>query len=88
MIIVDITIIIFGTWWCGDCSRVRKYFDRNNFQYKWVDIDIDESGEEFVLSTNKGMRSVPTILFEDGSILVEPTDTELQYKLGTVLNSR
>jgi hypothetical protein len=53
-----------------------------------VDIDIDESGEEFVLSTNKGMRSVPTILFEDGSILVEPTDTELQYKLGTVLNSR
>jgi len=53
-----------------------------------MDINIDESGEEFVLSTNKGMRSVPTILFEDGSILVEPTDSELRYTLGTVLNSR
>jgi len=88
VISVDITIIIFGTWWCGDCSRARKYFDRNNIQYKWVDIDKDESGEEFVLITNNGMRSVPTILFEDGSILVEPTNNELQDKLGTVLNSR
>jgi glutaredoxin len=67
---------------------VRKYFDRNQILYKWVDIDKDESGEEFVLSKNHGMRSVPTILFEDGSILVEPTNTELQDKLGTILTSR
>ena len=85
---MDKTIIIYGTWWCGDCSRVRKYFDRNQILYNWVDIDKDECGEEFVLSKNNGMRSVPTIIFEDGSILVEPTDAELQAKLGTILPSR
>ena len=74
-------VILFGTCWCGDCSRVRKFFDQNQISYHWIDIDGDESGEEFVLSTNNGMRSVPTIVFEDGSILVEPTLAELQYKL-------
>jgi len=79
------TITIFGTWWCGDCSQARRWFDRNHVVYNWVDIDNDESGEEFVIITNNGMRSVPTILFGDGSILVEPTDAELQHKLGSVL---
>jgi glutaredoxin-like protein len=81
---VNKTITIFGTWWCGDCSRVRRFFERNHIFYSWVDIDNDETGEEFVLSTNYGMRSVPTIVFEDGSILVEPTDTDLQHKLEDV----
>jgi glutaredoxin len=84
---VEKTITIFGTWWCGDCSRVRRFFDRNHVVYSWVDIDSDEIGEELVLSTNHGMRSVPTIVFEDGSILVEPTDTELQHKLKEVLKT-
>jgi glutaredoxin-like protein len=77
---VENAITIFGTWWCGDCVRARRYFDRNQILYAWVDIDKDEVGEEFVLSTNHGMRSVPTIVFEDGSILVEPSDTELRLK--------
>jgi len=81
---VEKIITMFGTWWCGDCSQARRYFDRHHIVYKWVDIDNDEIGEEFVLTTNSGMRSVPTILFEDGSILVEPTDAELQHKLETV----
>lgn len=78
---VDKVITIYGTWWCGDCSRVRRFFDRNRIDYSWVDIDSDEFGEGFVLSTNHGMRSVPTIVFEDGSILVEPNETILQHKL-------
>ncbi len=78
-------ITIFGTWWCGDCAWVRRFFDKNHIPYKWVDIDSDESGEEFVLSTNNGMRSVPTIVFEDGSILVEPTDAALTSKLVSLL---
>jgi mycoredoxin len=78
---VDKVITIYGTWWCGDCSRVRRCFDRNRIDYNWVDIDSDEIGEGFVLSTNHGIRSVPTIVFEDGSILVEPDETILQRKL-------
>ena len=74
-------ITVFGTWWCGDCSRARRCLERNQVIYNWVDIDQDKMGEQFVLSTNSGMRSVPTIVFGDGSILVEPSDKVLQQKL-------
>ena len=83
--VVDKTITIYGTWWCGQCSRVRRFFDRKNLIYQWVDIDKDKTGEEFVISTNHGMRSVPTIVFEDGSILVEPNDIQLEQKLQSVV---
>ncbi len=78
-------ITIFGTWWCGHCTWVRRYFDKNCIPYKWVDIDDDALGEKFVLETNQGMRSVPTIVFLDGSVLVEPSDVELSQKLETVV---
>ena len=70
--------MIYATGWCGDCTRARRFFDKHKIVYTWVDIDRDEKGEEFVLMTNKGMRSVPTIVFPDGSILVEPSDLMLK----------
>ncbi|PWB50885.1 MAG: NrdH-redoxin [Anaerolineales bacterium] len=75
--IVETEITIYATWWCGDCSRVRRYFDRNAIRYIWIDVDKDPAAEQFVMAANHGMRSVPTIVFPDGSILVEPTEKEL-----------
>jgi glutaredoxin-like protein len=74
-------ITIYGTWWCGDCFRARHFLNRHAIDYRWVDIDKDRAGEELVLRINKGMRSVPTIIFEDGSILVEPSNAALSEKL-------
>ena len=74
-------IKVFGTSWCGDCIRARRYLRKNNIPYKWVDIDHSPEGEHFVLKTNQGMRSVPTILFPDGTILVEPSNEQLSEKL-------
>ncbi len=75
-------IIVYGANWCGDCHRTKRLLDNHNITYRWVDIEQDVSGEQFVLSTNRGMRSIPTILFEDGLILVEPSNTILAQKLG------
>jgi mycoredoxin len=80
-------IVVYGTTWCGDCSRVRTFFDKNHIQYVWVNIDNNEAAEEFVYATNHGMRSVPTILFPDGSIIVEPSDNKLKQLLGSPLLS-
>jgi glutaredoxin-like protein len=80
----ETVVTIFGCWWCGDCTWVRHYFDKNQIPYHWVDIDNDKSGEEFVLSTNHGMRSVPTLAFSDGSVLVEPTVAELKARLSSI----
>jgi mycoredoxin len=73
-------IIIYGTSWCGDTRRTRSYFARNNIEYQWVDIDYDGSGRAIVEKINHGNRSVPTIVFPDGDILVEPSEEQLNRK--------
>jgi mycoredoxin len=75
-------IIMYGTVWCGETRRARVVFDQNKIPYRWVDIDQDIDGGKFVEKTNHGYRSVPTIVFPDGSILVEPSTFELRKKLG------
>ena len=77
----ELKITIYGTVWCGDCMRSRRYLEKYNIEYDWIDIDQDQQGEIFVLKINHGMRSVPTILFPDGSILVEPSNEELKSRL-------
>lgn len=79
------TILVYGTTWCGDCRRARQFFDRHNIPYQWIDIDKDKEAEQYVILTNKGMRSVPTIIFQDDSILVEPSTKKLADKLGISL---
>lgn len=74
-------IIVYGTKWCPDCSRARRFLERNKIDYAWIDIDKERRADAFVRSLNQGMRSVPTILFTDGSILVEPSDRTLAEKL-------
>lgn len=75
-------IKMYGTNWCSDTRRAKAVFDRNQIDYEYIDIDKDADGRAFVQSANNGMRSVPTIVFSDGSILVEPSNAELESKLG------
>lgn len=75
-------IIFYGTTWCGNCRRARLLFDQYSIPYRWVDIDKDEKAAKHVESLNHGNRSVPTIIWPDGSILVEPTNDILAKKLG------
>jgi mycoredoxin len=80
-------ITVYGTSWCGDCIRVRRFLDENKIEYRWIDIDYDADAENFVLRTNHGFRSVPTIILADGSTLVEPTTSQLKGLLESIMSS-
>ena len=75
-------IRIYGTRWCPDTVRARQCLTRRNIPFEWCDIEQDNEGCAFVEKVNGGNRSVPTIVFPDGSILVEPSNVELEKKLG------
>jgi mycoredoxin len=75
-------IIMYGTNWCYETRRARAVFDQNNIPYDYIDIDQDMEARKYVESVNRGYRSVPTIVFPDGSILTEPSSSELSRKLG------
>ncbi|GAB4487686.1 MAG: mycoredoxin [Anaerolineales bacterium] len=74
-------IVLYGTAWCGDCRRARNIFAQMNIPYLDIDIDADQQAQEFVKQVNRGNRSVPTIVFPDGSTLTEPDNVSLSNKL-------
>ena len=75
-------IMMYGTTWCGSTKRARRLFEDEKIDYEWIDIDQDEIAAKFVESVANGFRSVPTIVFPDGTILVEPSTYQLKEKLG------
>lgn len=75
-------ITLYGTHWCPDCKQSKRFFGENRIQYKYVDVDQDEDGLAFVVEVNDGSRTIPTIVFPDGDVLVEPSNAELAEKLG------
>jgi mycoredoxin len=46
-----------------------------------VGLEGDEEATEFVMQVNNGYRSVPTIVFPDGTVLTEPSWDELRQKI-------
>jgi glutaredoxin-like protein len=81
------TIIIYSTDWCGDCKRAKRFFDEHGIAYENVNIEQNAEAMEFVKRINNGNRSVPTIVFPDGTILVEPRTSQLAEKLGIDLDA-
>jgi glutaredoxin-like protein len=80
--VAEAGIVMYGAEWCSDTRRAKRFFAEHNISYKWVDIEIDKKAAKLVKKINQGKRVIPTIIFEDGSILVEPTNAELREKLG------
>ena len=77
-------IKVYGSRWCGDTRRAIRILDELNILYEWIDIDKDKRGEEIVKTINNGYRSVPTIIFPDDSVLVEPSNNQLMEKMNQI----
>jgi len=75
-------IRMYGTLWCSDCKRAKKFFGEQRVHYEFIDVDTDREGLAFVEQANNGKQIIPTIVFEDGSVLSEPSNAELAAKLG------
>ena len=74
-------IIMYATNWCGDCFRAKRIFDKYKIDYKEINIEQHPDAVAVVLAVNGGKRSVPTIVFPDGSTLTEPSNRELIAKI-------
>jgi len=74
-------IVVYGTDWCFGSRRARQILEERQITYRWVNIDYDLDARRRVEEINQGYRSVPTILFPDGSVLVEPDDETLMAHL-------
>ncbi|MEO0597676.1 MAG: FAD-dependent oxidoreductase, partial [Chloroflexota bacterium] len=81
------TIIIYGATWCPDCQRAKKFFGEHMVAYDWIDITDNDEAIAYVEKVNKGNRSIPTIIYPDGTIQVEPSNQEMADQLGISVES-
>lgn len=80
-------IKVYGAPWCPDCRRSKQFLGEMRVPYDWIDIDDDPDAAAFVRDKNEGKQIIPTIIFEDGSFLAEPSNSELAEKLGLTLKA-
>ena len=78
----DSQIIMYTTSWCADCYRAKYLLDEHGISYVNIDIEKDPEAMALVKEINNGNRAVPTIIFPDKTILVEPSTALLAEKAG------
>jgi len=79
---------MYGTLWCIDCKRAKQFLGEQRVHYDFVDVDRDPRGLAEVERINNGKHVIPTLVFQDGSTLVEPSNAELAHKLGLTTVAR
>ena len=81
-------IKIYGTSWCPDCAKAKQVFTKFKIPFEWIDIDQNQNAAAYVEKINGGFKSVPTIVFPDNSVLVEPSSADLEKKLQSLTKRR
>lgn len=71
-------IKFYGATWCPDCRRAKQFLDENKAEYDYINLEEDTEAAQEVERINGGYQSIPTIVFPNGKILVEPLNEELR----------
>ena len=72
---------MYTTTWCGYCVRLKHGLQRAGISYNEVDIERVEGAADVVMDANGGNRTVPTLVFDDGTALTNPSIAEVQAQL-------
>ncbi|CAN5708414.1 mycoredoxin [soil metagenome] len=69
-------LTVYGSDWCGDCVRAKRWLDSAGVAYRWVDLKKDPAAKEMLSAA--GLRAIPVIIAPDGRMLVEPSNAEIR----------
>ena len=76
------SITMYTTALCGFCHRLKAQLGREGIEVTEVDIERDPDAAAFVEGVNGGNQTVPTLLFDDGTTMTNPSLGQVKAKLG------
>ncbi len=76
-------LTMYSTSWCGYCHRLKSQLDREGIAYEVIDIERDPASADYVMSVNGGNQTVPTLRFDDGTALTNPSITQVKAQLAS-----
>lgn len=77
-------ITMYTTTWCVFCKSLKRALAYDGIELTEVDIEKDPAAAAFVESVNGGNQTVPTLLFADGTTMVNPTAAQVKARLGAL----
>jgi len=75
-------LTMYTTTWCGYCRRLKSQLTEAGIAFNEVDVEQHDDAAAFVEQVNGGNRTVPTLVFPDGSAATNPSLAEVQRRLG------
>lgn len=77
------SVVVYATTWCSFCARLLAGLRVAQIPTLVVDIDLDDEAAAVVESVNGGNRTVPTVLFPDGSTMTNPNVAQVGARLAS-----
>ena len=74
-------VTMYSTTWCGYCSRLKSSMRNEGIDFAEVNIELDPAAAELVMQANGGNRTVPTLIFDDGTALTNPSLRQVKEQL-------
>lgn len=81
-------LTMYTTRWCGFCHRLKRRLAAEGVAVTEVDIEGDPAAADYVMRVNGGNRTVPTVLFSDGTAMTNPSVQQVKAHLATLADTR
>jgi mycoredoxin len=75
---------MYSTEWCGYCKRLKSQLNEIGITFEEINIEEVPGTAEIVEKVNGGNRTVPTLVFSDGTAMTNPSAKQVQEKLQTL----
>jgi mycoredoxin len=74
-------LTMYTTTWCGHCVRLKRGLKAAGIGFDEVNIEEDAASAELVMDVNGGNKTVPTVVFADGTALTNPALDQVRARL-------
>ena len=75
-------IRVAGTLWSASSHNIKDFLARSQIPYQFLDIERDADASALVEQIDEATHRLPVVFFPDGSVLIEPSLTEMAAKAG------
>jgi thioredoxin reductase (NADPH) len=73
---------VVGHRWSPESHAVRDFLARNQTPYQWLDLATNPAAQELLDLARPGSHNLPVLVFQDGSVLENPSNQDVAEKVG------
>jgi mycoredoxin len=77
---IENEVLVYGASWCGMTQMIRRYLDRMDIPFRYIDMEDDPDAAKQLRWITGGYAGIPTVII-DGQALIQPSVEEVGRSL-------